>query len=127
MLIDHGRVIYDGALEALRDRYGTHRTLVVTLRALPPRSLCRVRSWSRTRARSSGCASTGPRLSAEALIRQRHGASTTVKRLSIIEEPELEHDHPPHLLEGYHEGTWERRVTARRPGRFRLPYIGSPR
>jgi ABC-2 type transport system ATP-binding protein len=31
VLIDEGRVIYDGALERLRDEYGTTRTLVVTL------------------------------------------------------------------------------------------------
>ena len=29
VLIDHGRVIYDGALEALRTRFGRQRTLVV--------------------------------------------------------------------------------------------------
>jgi ABC-2 type transport system ATP-binding protein len=31
VLIDHGRVIYDGALEALRARFGRSRTLVVDL------------------------------------------------------------------------------------------------
>ncbi len=31
VLIDHGRVIYDGALEQLRSRYGRRRTLVVDL------------------------------------------------------------------------------------------------
>jgi ABC-2 type transport system ATP-binding protein len=31
ILIDDGAVIYDGALERLREEYGTHRTLVVTL------------------------------------------------------------------------------------------------
>jgi ABC-2 type transport system ATP-binding protein len=31
ILIDEGTVIYDGALERLREEYGTHRTLVVTL------------------------------------------------------------------------------------------------
>lgn len=31
VLIDHGRVIYDGALEALRTRFGKKRTLVVDL------------------------------------------------------------------------------------------------
>ena len=31
ILIDDGRVIYDGPLERLREQYGTHRTLVVTL------------------------------------------------------------------------------------------------
>jgi ABC-2 type transport system ATP-binding protein len=32
LIIDHGRVIYDGELEALRARYGEERTLVVDLR-----------------------------------------------------------------------------------------------
>ena len=31
MLIDDGRVVYDGALEALRTRWGRQRTLVVDL------------------------------------------------------------------------------------------------
>jgi ABC-2 type transport system ATP-binding protein len=31
VLIDEGTVIYDGSLERLREEYGTHRTLVVTL------------------------------------------------------------------------------------------------
>jgi ABC-2 type transport system ATP-binding protein len=31
ILIDEGTVIYDGALERLREEYGTHRTLVLTL------------------------------------------------------------------------------------------------
>lgn len=31
VLIDHGRIIYDGALEALRARYGRWRTLVIDL------------------------------------------------------------------------------------------------
>jgi ABC-2 type transport system ATP-binding protein len=31
ILIDEGRVIFDGRLERLRNEYGTHRTLVVTL------------------------------------------------------------------------------------------------
>jgi len=31
VLIDDGRIVYDGALERLRMEYGTHRTLVVTL------------------------------------------------------------------------------------------------
>jgi ABC-2 type transport system ATP-binding protein len=32
VLIDHGTLVYDGEVEALRDRYATHRTLIVTLR-----------------------------------------------------------------------------------------------
>jgi ABC-2 type transport system ATP-binding protein len=39
VLIDHGRVIYDGALEQLRARYGRWRTLVVDL-ADPTQSPC---------------------------------------------------------------------------------------
>ncbi|HEX3550413.1 MAG TPA: ATP-binding cassette domain-containing protein [Candidatus Elarobacter sp.] len=31
VLIDRGTLVYDGEIDALRDRYGTHRTLVVTL------------------------------------------------------------------------------------------------
>jgi ABC-2 type transport system ATP-binding protein len=31
LIIDHGRVIYDGGVEALRDRYGHERTLIVDL------------------------------------------------------------------------------------------------
>ena len=31
ILIDDGRVVFDGPIERLRDEYGTHRTLVVTL------------------------------------------------------------------------------------------------
>ncbi len=31
VLIDDGRLIYDGSIERIKDQYGTHRTLVVTL------------------------------------------------------------------------------------------------
>ena len=31
VLIDDGRLIYDGSIELIKDQYGTHRTLVVTL------------------------------------------------------------------------------------------------
>jgi ABC-2 type transport system ATP-binding protein len=37
LIIDHGHVIYDGGLDALRDKYGQERTLVVDLaRAMAP-------------------------------------------------------------------------------------------
>jgi ABC-2 type transport system ATP-binding protein len=36
IVIDHGRVIYDGALEELKRRYGTERTLVVDLEEPAP-------------------------------------------------------------------------------------------
>ena len=31
VLIDHGRVVYDGATQRIKEQYGTHRTLVATL------------------------------------------------------------------------------------------------
>ena len=31
LLIDHGRLVYDGEIETLKEQYGTHRTLVVQL------------------------------------------------------------------------------------------------
>lgn len=31
LLIDHGRLVYDGEIERLKEQYGTHRTLVVQL------------------------------------------------------------------------------------------------
>jgi len=31
MILDHGRLVYDGELATIRDRFGTHRTLVVDL------------------------------------------------------------------------------------------------
>jgi ABC-2 type transport system ATP-binding protein len=36
LIIDHGRVIEDGTVEAVKDRYGTERTLVVDLEAPGP-------------------------------------------------------------------------------------------
>ena len=35
VLIDEGRVIYDGAVEGIKEQYGTHRTLVVSLAGDP--------------------------------------------------------------------------------------------
>jgi ABC-2 type transport system ATP-binding protein len=36
IIIDHGRVIYNGGIERIKEQYGTHRTLVVTLTAPHP-------------------------------------------------------------------------------------------
>jgi ABC-2 type transport system ATP-binding protein len=58
LIIDHGRVIYDGALETLRERYGTSRMLVVDFTEpippveLPPAVVVKVdgpRQWLRFR------------------------------------------------------------------------------
>ena len=47
LIIDHGHVIYDGAIEALIDRYGEERTLIVDLEEAEPHST----SWVRGRPR----------------------------------------------------------------------------
>ena len=88
VLIDHGRLIFDGEVEALRDTYGTHRTLVVELSEpldhvemdgtdaeLTNKTLARFRFDRRT-------------MSAETLIR-RVADRYCVSDISI-EEPELE-------------------------------------
>jgi ABC-2 type transport system ATP-binding protein len=36
MIIDHGRLLYDGPLDQIRDRYGRHRTLVIDLQEMRP-------------------------------------------------------------------------------------------
>jgi ABC-2 type transport system ATP-binding protein len=88
VLIDEGKLVYDGSVERLKEQYGTNRTLVVTLS--DPEQLVRV-------ADAEVESRDGPvvrlrferdRISAEQLIRrvtERYG----VTDLSI-EEPELE-------------------------------------
>ena len=59
VLIDHGHVIYDGALEALRTRFGRQRTLVVDLDQEVERARrSPTPSWCGAKGRASGCAST---------------------------------------------------------------------
>ena len=36
VIIDHGTIIYDGGIERIKEQYGTHRTLVLTLTAPHP-------------------------------------------------------------------------------------------
>lgn len=43
MIIDHGRLIYDGSVSAIRERYGTARTLVVDLEHEPDEPICLAR------------------------------------------------------------------------------------
>jgi ABC-2 type transport system ATP-binding protein len=88
VIIDHGRVIYDGALQAILDRYGGERTLVVDLQApgeplnVPGASFVRSdgpRQWLRFRRED---------ISAAALI-----AAVTARAAIVdlsIEEPEIE-------------------------------------
>jgi len=99
ILIDEGRVIYDGALERLREEYGTHRTLVVTLAGSYPEfavegatiesreaNLVRLRFDRRT-------------LSAEALVR-RVMERYTISDIAIV-EPDIESIVRRLYLEGY--------------------------
>ena len=103
VLIDRGTLVYDGEIDALRDRYGTHRTLVVTLcEPVPVESIAvegaeveshegdvwRLRFDRRT-------------VSAEVVIR-RVADRYCVSDLSI-EEPELESIIRRIYLEGYSE------------------------
>jgi ABC-2 type transport system ATP-binding protein len=100
ILIDGGRVVFDGGVERLRDEYGTHRTLVVTLGEScedvavdgatverPEKNVVRYRFDRRE-------------LSAEAMIR-RVTERCTISDLTIV-EPELEDIIRRIYLEGYH-------------------------
>ncbi|HEY4441050.1 MAG TPA: AAA family ATPase, partial [Candidatus Elarobacter sp.] len=98
VLIDHGTLVYDGEIEALRDRYGTHRTLVVTLSEPAEIAVEGVEVESReggvVRLRFDRRA-----ISAEALIR-RVADRYAVLDVSI-EEPDLESIIRRIYLEGY--------------------------
>ncbi len=102
ILIDDGQVIYDGSLERLREEYGTHRTLVVTL-ADPcegieiPEAEVVSREGLVIRLRFNRRAIT-----AEALIR-RVTEQCTISDVSII-EPDIETIVRRIYLEGYHDG-----------------------
>jgi ABC-2 type transport system ATP-binding protein len=101
VLIDRGTLVYDGEIDALRDRYGTHRTLVVTFAEPTPEvhvagaelesregDVVRLRFDRRT-------------VSAEVIIR-RVADAYCVRDLSI-EEPQLEQIIRRIYLEGYNE------------------------
>ncbi len=88
LIIDHGRVIYDGGLDALRDRYEPHRTLVVDLvAAAPPLEVLGTevikvegpRQWLRFRRDTTTAAEAIARVAAVAEIRDL-----------TIEEPDIE-------------------------------------
>ncbi|MEN9936901.1 MAG: hypothetical protein RLZZ387_3480 [Chloroflexota bacterium] len=90
VLIDHGRVIYDGDLEALRERFGRWRTLVVELAsaeatadiAAPGAELARVegpRAWLRFDRRTTTAAALIASIAARYPVRDL-----------TVEEPEIE-------------------------------------
>jgi len=101
ILIDDGRVIYDGGLERLREEYGTHRTLVVTLAEscerfdVPAEVVGREGNVVRLRFNRHA-------ITAEALIR-RVTEQCTISDVTII-EPDIESIVRRIYLEGYHDG-----------------------
>jgi ABC-2 type transport system ATP-binding protein len=88
LIIDHGRVIYDGSLDAIRERYGNERTVVVDLEEetppleIPDVAVTRVdgpRQWLRFRRTDSTAASVVSAVAASARLRDL-----------AIEEPAIE-------------------------------------
>jgi ABC-2 type transport system ATP-binding protein len=88
LIIDHGRVIYDGSLDAIRDRFGNERTVVVDLEeATPPLQIAGVavtrvegpRQWLRFRRTDTTAASVVSAVAASARLRDL-----------TIEEPAIE-------------------------------------
>ena len=88
VIIDQGRVAYDGPLEAFRARYGTHRTVVVDLEAdrppldIPATEVIEVagpRQWLRFDRRETSASQV-----VTAIV-----AQTTIRDVAI-EEPEIE-------------------------------------
>ena len=101
ILIDEGTVIYDGPLERLREEYGTHRTLVVTLLESPaeievPGAEVESREMNVVRLRFNR-----RELTAEALIR-RVTERYQISDVSII-EPDIDSIVSRIYREGYTE------------------------
>jgi len=88
VLIDRGKLIFDGAIETLRDRYGTHRTLVVEL----------AEPVERVEMDGTETELTSPTVARFRFDRRTMSAETLVRRVTeryavrdiSIEEPELE-------------------------------------
>jgi ABC-2 type transport system ATP-binding protein len=102
VLIDEGRVIFDGPLERLREEYGTHRTLVVTLSEPYPELAvpdAEVESHEGTVVRLRFNRRT---ITAEALIR-RVMERYRITDVSII-EPDIDAIVRRIYREGYHDG-----------------------
>ncbi len=89
VIIDHGKLIEDSTVAAIKQRYGTERTLIVDLEEPgPPLSVDGARVIRRSRDRDSGCSSTATTWTAAALL-ERVAAQAPVRDLSV-EEPAIE-------------------------------------
>jgi len=99
ILIDEGRVIYDGALERLREEYGTHRTLVVTLAQTYPDVRVDDAEVERGEGNTVRLRFNRRTVTAEALIR-RVTERYTINDVAII-EPDIESVVRRIYLEGY--------------------------
>jgi ABC-2 type transport system ATP-binding protein len=103
ILIDEGTVIYDGSLERLREEYGTHRTLVVTLAESYPEVAVPGTEVESREANTVRLRFNRRELTAEALIRR------VTERYQIVDvaitEPDIESIVRRIYLEGYHDGT----------------------
>jgi ABC-2 type transport system ATP-binding protein len=102
ILIDEGTVIYDGSLERLRDEYGTHRTLVVTLAESYPEIVVPDTEVVSREASLVQLRFNRREITAEALIR-RVTERYHITDVSII-EPDIETIVRTIYLEGYHDG-----------------------
>jgi ABC-2 type transport system ATP-binding protein len=99
VLIDEGRVIYDGSLERLRDEYGTHRTLVVNLAESYPEIAVPGTEMVGREANTVRLRFNRRELTAEALIR-RVTERYQITDVSII-EPDIETIVRRIYVEGY--------------------------
>ncbi|MBV9440342.1 MAG: ATP-binding cassette domain-containing protein [Candidatus Eremiobacteraeota bacterium] len=88
VLIDHGTLVYDGEIDALRDRFGNHRTLVVHLAQDAPEVAVEGAELESRDGNMVRLRFDRRDVSAEALIR-RFADRYSVRDLAI-EEPELE-------------------------------------
>ncbi len=103
ILIDEGTVIYDGSLERLREEYGTHRTLIVTLAESYPDFAIEGTEIENREANTVRLRFNRREITAEALIRR------VTERYQIVDvaitEPDIETIVRRIYLEGYHDGT----------------------
>jgi ABC-2 type transport system ATP-binding protein len=101
ILIDEGKVIFDGALERLRTEYGTHRTLVVTFVEAPGEIAIAGAELESSEGLVARLRFDRRALSAEALIR-RVMERYAISDVSII-EPDIDTIVRRIYVEGYHE------------------------